>query len=110
MSPIDYRTIKLNRMEARKRIAQIVALWPERIYFTIHAEQELKNDGLTTADAINVLKTGASRITDEGELHRKGSYTYRLATGNITIVVAFEPTGEGLNVITGWDKRRGKKK
>lgn len=106
MSPVDYKSQRMSRNEARKRIAEVLNKWPDRVYFTKHAREELAKDGLTTTDAWNVLKSGSSKITEEGEF-RGGGFTYRLATNYLTVVVSFEPDGRGLNVITGWDKRKG---
>ena len=105
MSPVDYKTDRLNRNEARKRIAEIVTKHPNRVHFTAHALKALADDGLTTADAWNVLKSPSSKIFDEGEL-KDGSWRYRLCTTNMVVIVAFEPDGYGLNVITCWDRRK----
>ena len=105
MSPLDYKTVKLSRNEARKRIAEIMAKHPSRVHFTGHALMALADDGLTTADAWNVLKSLSSKIVDEGE-YKDGSWRYRLSTTNMVVVVAFEPDGYGLNVITCWDRRK----
>lgn len=105
MSPNNYRTDKLSRNEARKQIQSIVSKYPSNLWFSRHALGELVNDRLTTTDAINVLKSPASKIYDDGELE-KGSYRYRLETNNIVVVVAFSDDGMSITVITAWDKRR----
>ena len=105
MSPLDYKTIKLGRNEARKRIAEIMAKCPERVHFTGHALKALEDDSLTTGDALNVLKSSSGRINEEGEFHN-GSWRYRLSTNHMVVVVAFEPQDLGLNVVTCWDKRK----
>ena len=101
----NYRTTKLNRNQARKQLAEIVQRYPESVRFSKHALDELANDDLTTVDAWNVLKSGDARIVDEGELE-KGSYRYRLETNFIMLVLAFQNDGNGLFVVTAWDKRR----
>jgi hypothetical protein len=66
---------------------------------------EIENDDLTTGDIWNVLKSGDSRIVDNGELHR-GTYRYRLETKYLMVVVAFHANGKGLTIVTVWDKRK----
>jgi len=78
---------------------------PEKVFFSRHALEELKNDGLTTLDAINILKSPGARIYTEGEFE-KGSYRYRLETTNMMVVVAFLELGDGMVIVTAWDKRR----
>lgn len=101
----NYRTTKLNRTQARKKIAEILQKKPANVHFSRHALEELGNDDLTTVDAWNVLASADSRIVDEGELEN-GTYRYRLETNFIMVVVAFQSDGNGLFVITAWDKRR----
>ncbi len=109
MAPVDYKVQRMSRNEARKQVTKIVTATPGEIRFSGHALKELSADGLTTLDALNVLKSTASRINAEGELD-KGSYRYRIETNFILVVVAFSPDGSGLSVVTAWDKRkRGKK-
>jgi hypothetical protein len=105
LSPNNYRTDKLSKNEARKQIQSVVSKYPRNVWFSRHALDELFNDELTTADAINVLKSSSSKIYEEGELE-KGSYRYRLETSNIVVVVAFSEDGMSITVITAWDKRR----
>ena len=77
--------------------------------FSRHALEELTKDDLTTVDGWNVLKSGDARIVDEGEFE-KGTYRYRIETNYIMIVVTFQSDGNGLFVVTAWDKRgKGKK-
>jgi hypothetical protein len=107
MSPDDYREERLSRNEARKQITKILSQHPENIRFSRHALVELKNDDLTLTDALNLLKSPASKIHLEGEWEN-GNYRYRLETLNILVVVGFWQDGTGLNVITAWDKRKGR--
>lgn len=105
MSPIDFKSTKLSRNEARKLVSKIMTLYSGNIYFSRHAMQELSYDDLSTVDTLNLLKSSDSRIHDEGELIN-GSFRYRLETSNILLVVAFQEDGKGLTVITAWDKRK----
>jgi len=105
MSTFDYKTRRLDRNEARKLIIKIMNQHPEKVFFSRHALEELKNDGLTTLDAINILKSPGARIYTEGEFE-KGSYRYRLETTNMMVVVAFLELGDGMVIVTAWDKRR----
>lgn len=105
MSTFDYKTRRLGRNEARKLITKIMSQHSGKVFFSRHALEELKKDGLTTLDAINVLKSPGARIYTEGEFER-GSYRYRLETTNMMIVVSFLELGDGIIVVTAWDKRK----
>ena len=105
MSPFDYKTKRLDRNEARKLITKIMNTRPEKVFFSRHALEELKKDGLTTLDALNVIKSPGARIYTEGEFE-KGSYRYRLETTNMMVVVSFLELGNGMIVVTAWDKRK----
>jgi len=102
MSLNDIRTIRLNRMQARKLVTQIVHKWPAHIRFSKHALEELRKDNLTTSDALNVIKSPDAKIMSEGELE-KGSYRYRLETNRILVVISFD-TPTSFVVITAWRK------
>lgn len=104
MSIVDFKAKRLDRNRARKKIAEIVSRFPENIHFSRHSMEEMENDGLTTIDIWNVLKSDA-RVINEGELVN-GSYRYRLETTFIMVVIAFHSNGKGLNVVTVWDKRK----
>ncbi len=109
MSPNDYKDQRLSRNEARKQITKIMGQSPQNVRFSRHATTELENDGLTIMDAINVLKSSASKIVQDGEWEN-GNFRYRLETSNLLIVVGFWNDGSGLNVVTAWDKRKGRNK
>ncbi len=103
----DYNTKRLGRNQARKLISKIMNSHPQNVVFSRHALEELKADHLTTIDAFNVLKSSGSRILTDGEFIN-GSYRYRLETKNIMVVIAFWDKGDGLIVVTAWDKRQSK--
>ena len=105
MSIFDHKTKRLDRNEARKLITKIINQHPERVFFSRHALEELKKDGLTTLDALNVIKSPGARIYTEGEFE-KFSYRYRLETANMMVVVTFLELGDGMIVVTAWDKRK----
>lgn len=108
MSKVDFKSTKLDRNQAIKKVKEILNK-PTSPIFSKHALQELAADDLTIVDANNVLKSGDARILMEGELI-KGSYRYRVETSKITIVVAFQPDGNGLVVVTGWRKKATSKR
>jgi hypothetical protein len=108
MSPIDYKSCRLNRNEARKQIAKIVQSSPGQVRFSSHSLRELLNDDLTTVDAWNVLKSPDAKVLMEGEF-QNGSFRYRLETNNILVVVAFQEDGKGLSIVTAWRKKGGRK-
>lgn len=81
--------------DARRLIQRV--LTSGSVTFSGHAEIELQNDGLSTLDAVNVLRGG---VVDAPELV-KGSWRYRVRTRQIAVVVAFRSETE-LRVITAW--------
>lgn len=93
---------RLNRNEARKLLAKLMSSGAP-IRFIFHALEELKKDGMKTGDALNILKSPSSRI-EEGEL-RNGSYTYRVVSTYMVVVISFCEKGESVTVVTAWDKR-----
>jgi hypothetical protein len=105
MSHIDFKAKRIDRYKARKLIAEIVNNCSENIVFSKHANEELIKDGLTQLDVWNILKSPHSRIVSEGDLER-GSYRYRLETQFIMLVISFWPLGDGLVIVTAWDKRK----
>lgn len=108
MSPNNYKLERVLKNEARKQIAKIIKTHPDHLIFSGHALRELQNDLLTTADAFNVLQSPHARIHSEGEFEH-GSYRYRLKTTHLVVVVSFWNDGDGINIITAWDKRKGGK-
>ena len=107
MSPIDYKEQRLSRNEARKQISKILSQHSENIRFSRHSLDELKMDNLTPTDGLNVLKSPDAKLNMDGEW-ANGSYRYRLETANILVVVGFWKDGSGFNVITAWDKQKGR--
>ena len=102
---MNYKTKRLNKNAARKLIARIVNEHSQEVVFSRHALQEMDKDDLNTIDIWNVLKSTDSRLLKDGELER-GSYRYRLETAFLTVVLAFHQGGEGLSIVTAWDKRK----
>jgi hypothetical protein len=100
MSIIDYRTKRLSKTEALKKVKIILKQHPQNVRFSGHAIKELDADSLTIQDAKNVLLSADCRITEEPEFH-KGSWRYRVKTEMIVIVVAFNAE-YSLVVVTGW--------
>ena len=104
MSNNDFKVNKVAKTQARKLIAEIVNRYPGNVYFSVHAQEEMEKDDLTTVDIWNVLTSPDAIVIDEGELIN-GSYRYRLETRFIMAVVAFHTKGDGFNIVTVWDKR-----
>lgn len=99
----DYRTKRLSRTEARKKVTEVVNRYPSHIRYSKHALEELQNDNLTTSDVLNIIKSSDAKILKEPDFE-KGSYRYRLETKRITVVVAFDsPTS--FVVVTAWRNR-----
>jgi hypothetical protein len=103
-SHIDYKSHRLQKEEARKRIAKAINGSACEVLFSKHAEEELIKDGLTVVDAINILSSPDAKILSDGELE-KGTYRYRLETNKICLVVAFG-SNEEIIVVTAWRKKR----
>lgn len=99
MSMRDFRSHRMSKTEARKKIAAIMNGASPRVVFTRHAEEEMLNDYLSSADVVNVLKSPNSRITDEPEF-KNGTFRYRLKTTVYCVVVAFQYDAKGLIVVT----------
>ena len=99
---VDLRIHRLDRNQARKLIAEIVAQHPENVRFSKHALEEMKKDNLTTGDILNVMKSSSAKIVAEPELEN-GSYRYRLRTSNIGVVLAFVSKTTCV-IVTAWRK------
>jgi hypothetical protein len=74
--------------------------------WSTHAEDELRKDGLTMIDAVNVIRGG---VVEEAEFEN-GSWRHRVRTPRITVVVAFDgdedtDTATEIVVVTAWRNR-----
>jgi len=67
------------------------------VRFSGHALVEMKKDGLTTVDCVNVLRGG---VVEPAEFEN-GSWRYRVRTAQIYVVATFR-SEEALVVITAW--------
>jgi hypothetical protein len=83
---------------ARKVIQQILRVGS--VSFSGHALDEMRKDGLTTVDCVNVLRAG---VVEPAEYER-GSWRYRIHGGWIWVVAAFRSDSE-LVVVTAWRKK-----
>jgi hypothetical protein len=102
MSIKNYKTIKLNKEEARKLIVKVAR--EGRVLFTSHATQRLGERGLIVNDVMNVLLSKSMRVSD-GEPHA-GGYTYRCSTRRMAVAVGFTIRGDGVVVITVFKTER----
>ncbi len=89
-----------SRNEAKKLILKI--LNEGHTVFSRHAQEELEKDDLTTVDATNVLRAG--KITEQPECDRN-SWTYRVHTDRMTVVVSFVSESK-LRIVTAWRKKK----
>jgi hypothetical protein len=80
---------------ARRLIRTILSSGTVR--FSGHALSEMKKDGLTTVDCVNVLRGG---VVEPAEFEN-GSWRYRVRTAKIYVVVAFR-SEKAVVVITVW--------
>ena len=67
------------------------------VRFSRHAFEEMKADGLTTPDVLNVLRGG---VVEPPEFEQ-GTWRYRVRTPVAYVVVAFR-SEEELVVVTAW--------
>lgn len=65
--------------------------------FSAHALQEMKKDGLSELDIVNVLR---GSWPEPGE-YEHGSWRYRISTQQITVVISFRDDS-WLVVVTAW--------
>lgn len=84
--------------DAKRLILEII----ERgsVGFSKHAGEEMRNDDLGDADALNVLRGG---VVEPAEFEN-GSWRYRVRTARMCFVVAFRSESE-LRVVTAWRKK-----
>jgi len=73
-----------------------------QVAFSRHATEELLKDGLTTVDAVNVMRAGRVKIPADLV---KQTWRYRVETPRIAVVVAFRSEDE-LVVVTAWRAKR----
>jgi len=104
MSKFNYKISRLDKNHARKLLVRILDSVNPIIVFSRHSLEEIEKDDLTTSDVLNVLKSSDSAI-DNGEIHN-GSWRYRVSTRFIVIVISYFETGEGIVIVTAWDKRK----
>jgi hypothetical protein len=84
------------RSDAAHRLIRTI-LSSGTVRFSGHALTEMKKDGLTTIDCVNVLRGG---VVEPAEFENR-SWRYRVRTAKIYVVVAFR-SEEALVVITAW--------
>lgn len=102
MSNADIRTTRLGKNQARKMVSEIVNKYPANVFYSKHALEELADDGLTTVDVLNIIKSGSARIDKQPEFDdERNSWKYRLETNNITVVLSFS-SETSFVVITAW--------
>ncbi len=77
------------------------AIWATgQVFFSKHAEDELRKDGMDRGDAVNVLRGGT--IFEDGL--KNGSWRYRVETMKFCVVIAFRSETR-LVVVTAWRKQ-----
>lgn len=96
-------TSRLGRTQAKKLLAEILnRSGSNKISFSKHCLEELKNDDLTTVDVFNVLKAG--QIYKDPEFI-DGAYRYRVETNNMLVVISFL-SPDFIRCITAWRKKK----
>jgi hypothetical protein len=89
----------LDTQTAKALILSILASC--RVSFGKHALDEMAKDGLSTLDAINVMRGGVVRPADF--INRE--WRYRVQTARMTFVVTFL-SEQDLRVVTAWRMTR----
>lgn len=100
MSPTSYRTVKLDKTQAKNQAVQI-ARKAGNVILTRHAEERMLEREIIVLDILNVLKSSAMRVTREAEWnHKSHSYSYSCETNKFRIVVSFSDDGNSLIICT----------
>lgn len=84
---------------ARRLIREI--LESGQMTFSRHALDALSDDGLSTVDAVNVLRAGT---VDPAEFD-KGCWRYRVRTQRMVVVIVFRSKTE-IRFVTAWREKR----
>lgn len=96
---MDAWTDPLARSEAKRRIRAILV--EGDVVFTTHALHEMKNDRISQAQVIDVLRGG---IVEPPEFEKR-SWRYRVRAHKVYVVVAFRSEWSAL-VATAWRTNR----
>ena len=80
---------------AKRRIRDILV--EGEVVFTAHAFEEMKQDGISQAEVVHVLRSG---VVEPAESER-GSWRYRVRANKIYAVVSFRSALIAL-VVTAW--------
>jgi len=107
MSKVDFQTCRQDKRAARKRVSLIMssagAVIPSR-----HFREQAEDRDFSVVDALNVLKSTASKIVEEPEME-KGTWRYRIQSNKMVLVFGFTPNGEGILLVTAWWRPEGRK-
>ncbi len=96
-------TSRLNPLQARKLLSEILNAGAGNIYISRHGYKQIKSRDLELGDIFNVLKVGQIHSSPE---FCNGSWRYRVQTRKITVVIAF--MGLGLvAMVTAWRNEHG---
>lgn len=85
--------------EARLLVRNILV--SGNVSFTRHAREEMAKDGLTRLDVEHVLRAGLAEFPEL----KKGTWRYRIAARQVTVVIAFRAERD-LVVVTAWRSKR----
>ena len=102
MSTKNYKTTKLSKEVARKKIFKVAA--QGRILLTSHAIQRMGERNIVLNDIVNVLLSPSMHVSD-GEPHNIG-FTYRCSTKKFSVAVGFTVQGDGVIVVTVFKAER----
>lgn len=97
-SSIDVES-RLSRTQARKLLSEFFKR-ENRVSFSKHAKEQMKDRDLISTDVLNVLHMG--KILSDPEFEN-GSWRYRVETNKIIVVFAFN-SPDFIRIVTAWRK------
>lgn len=102
MTTNNYKTTKLQKENARKRIVALAA--NGKVLLSGHARVRMIDRNIIFNDLMNVLLSPSMRVS-EGEFEN-GSYRYRCSTSKFVVVVGFVVRGDGVVVVSVFEAGR----
>ncbi len=101
LSKLDISS-KLDSTQARKLLSEILSKSPSFVWMTAHCKSQMQKRGMIATDVVNVLLGGKIHRAPEYE---NGQWRYRVETGMMTVVIAFE--GPSLVCcVTAWRNKK----
>ncbi len=108
MAKVDFRSsLDVSRPLApndARRLARVILQEGHSLSFSDHAVEELEADDMDMLDVTNVIR--CAHRCDPAERHeRTSTWTYRLHTQNMCVLVSF-PSTSRVRIVTAWRTKR----